>query len=663
MRVKTVRCLNYKRNITTWLLVMLFNNIFAQTNSYEHSLSDLGRYYVSKVEVNWHANSDSSLFYAREGLNRLKETDNLYDLALLHFSAGAAFSFAGQPDSALFYLNQCVDYSSTNRFDVLKHRALEQAGAIYADLKKFDQSLTILNQSLSFFESAGLPRNINSVLNNLGYLHYHQERYVMALSFFEKAATYNSQIVNIDPAAIALNQMSVGSIYNLLGDNFQDFYPEKSTTYYKTSIGFFETSLRDFQKLGHQMGVCYSLYNLTATYVDLKEFYKADSLLQHTIGCQNFPDDFLQIIPIHLKSEIIKARGDFEQARTILSGLLENKNSLWGSDHYHLAMIHYAELLRLSGLTDSAFNILTASGNWFLENENPFRAYKVSSTLADWYVKDGQNEKAIFYLQQAARLKNEVVKEINNEIFDELTLKYQNDVLKANLNAMEADQVMQKQRFRNTIILFGIILLLFITAFILLISTRKKNQALRRLADEKALSLERENQLHLAELEQNRLQDQLKQQENEKQQLEIQIKNQQLVYYTLREIAQTEFARKLSDQLSPFLQIISRKSDKEQFSEVLKEIRQEIKSNSMEQLEVMVKQMHSGFFEKLTAINPGLSRRELHFCALLRLNMSSKEISYQLKIELATVDRTRHNIRIKLNLQPHQNLNAFLMSV
>jgi ATP/maltotriose-dependent transcriptional regulator MalT len=169
--------------------------------------------------------------------------------------------------------------------------------------------------------------------------------------------------------------------------------------------------------------------------------------------------------------------------------------------------------------------------------------------------------------------------------------------------------------------------------------------------------------LHKAEIEQEQLRSDLAHGESQRHLLELRMKQQELTFYSLRQIAQSAFAGMLTDKLAPFIRKFSRKSDQADFYQIVEEIRREVNTDSMTELENMVKQMHSGFFEKLAEINPCLTRRELQFCALLRMNLSSKDIADLLKIELSTVDRTRYNIRKKLNLDPNQNLNGFLMTV
>jgi DNA-binding NarL/FixJ family response regulator len=83
----------------------------------------------------------------------------------------------------------------------------------------------------------------------------------------------------------------------------------------------------------------------------------------------------------------------------------------------------------------------------------------------------------------------------------------------------------------------------------------------------------------------------------------------------------------------------------------------------MKDFELLFTQLHGGFNEKLVAINPELTRIELQICALLRLNLSSKDIARLTNISLSTVEMTRHHIRQKLNLDQKISLTSHLISI
>ena len=113
----------------------------------------------------------------------------------------------------------------------------------------------------------------------------------------------------------------------------------------------------------------------------------------------------------------------------------------------------------------------------------------------------------------------------------------------------------------------------------------------------------------------------------------------------------------------PFNTCLRRKKDEEEFSRVLTEITREVSNDPLSDFEQIFIQMHGGFYEKLLEINRELSSSELQLCALLRMNLPSKEITNILNLSLSTIDQRRHNIRKKLGLSGDQNLVGFLITV
>ena len=57
-----------------------------------------------------------------------------------------------------------------------------------------------------------------------------------------------------------------------------------------------------------------------------------------------------------------------------------------------------------------------------------------------------------------------------------------------------------------------------------------------------------------------------------------------------------------------------------------------------------------------------LTSGDLRFCALLRLNMPTKEISKLLNISTRGVDAARYRLRKKFNLLPEESLTDFLIN-
>jgi AraC family transcriptional regulator, chitin signaling transcriptional activator len=82
----------------------------------------------------------------------------------------------------------------------------------------------------------------------------------------------------------------------------------------------------------------------------------------------------------------------------------------------------------------------------------------------------------------------------------------------------------------------------------------------------------------------------------------------------------------------------------------------------------------SGFEEKLQSVNhgvlielarwcPDLKPAELKVCALLRTQLSTKEIAPLLSVTERAVEKHRYNIRRKLGLPKEENLVAYLARI
>ncbi len=153
--------------------------------------------------------------------------------------------------------------------------------------------------------------------------------------------------------------------------------------------------------------------------------------------------------------------------------------------------------------------------------------------------------------------------------------------------------------------------------------------------------------------------------EAEQQALEakLEVQDQELIYQSLKQIYFSQLTNTIVEKLGPFRHKLGRKTDQEKFENTLEEVCREASHDPLAEFEQIFLQMHSGFYEKLIEINPEISRSELQLCALLRMNLPSKEIASLLFLSLSTIDQKRHQIRKKMGLESNQNLNNFLINI
>lgn len=68
------------------------------------------------------------------------------------------------------------------------------------------------------------------------------------------------------------------------------------------------------------------------------------------------------------------------------------------------------------------------------------------------------------------------------------------------------------------------------------------------------------------------------------------------------------------------------------------------------------------FFEKILKICPNLISSELEICALLKLNLTTKEIAIATNTTIRAIENKKHRIRKKINLPTETDLNLYIIS-
>ena len=151
--------------------------------------------------------------------------------------------------------------------------------------------------------------------------------------------------------------------------------------------------------------------------------------------------------------------------------------------------------------------------------------------------------------------------------------------------------------------------------------------------------------LRITELEQMKVENQFKQEELEKKalQLELELKDKELMTQTMWSIKQNELIGQVVDQVkgnSGIKSSILSTLNKNGYSE----------GQIWEEFEVRFQNVHNSFFKNLLERHPNLTSNERRLCAFLRLDMSTKEISALTGQSLRAIELGRIRLRKKLEL-------------
>ncbi|MBJ7880124.1 hypothetical protein [Gelidibacter salicanalis] len=146
--------------------------------------------------------------------------------------------------------------------------------------------------------------------------------------------------------------------------------------------------------------------------------------------------------------------------------------------------------------------------------------------------------------------------------------------------------------------------------------------------------------------------------EIQKQRELIEMKNKELASSALQLIEKDEFLKDLKSKIRVG-------SDKIKIHEINKVLRtvSSGNNNNWEEFKLRFIDVNKEFYDKVYEKYPNLSQGDQKICALIKLNLSSKDMARLLGISVESVHTSRHRIRKKMDLARSVNLEDFINSL
>jgi DNA-binding response OmpR family regulator/DNA-binding CsgD family transcriptional regulator len=144
----------------------------------------------------------------------------------------------------------------------------------------------------------------------------------------------------------------------------------------------------------------------------------------------------------------------------------------------------------------------------------------------------------------------------------------------------------------------------------------------------------------------------------------IKIKNNELTENALKIARHNQFTQLCLENIN---ELIANNDDAENSLKKLKDFKVLVQSsnviNNWSQFNEHFISIHPDFYRKLSIMHPELGASELKICALLKLNLSTKEIADITYRTPKTVKTTRARIRKKLELKSDSGLATYLIQI
>lgn len=245
------------------------------------------------------------------------------------------------------------------------------------------------------------------------------------------------------------------------------------------------------------------------------------------------------------------------------------------------------------------------------------------------YKNIGDYRKALAYFEQEVQLSDSLKGVEVKRNVAELETRYETEKKEQQIRELSLRSELDKKKLRALLgLVFASVLMIILLFYIIRIRRKAIIQQRELIA----------KQREVAFLNQEKLK------------FEIDQKNRELSSLALQMASKTEFINEIKSRI-----------DSVGVDRIIREI--EVGFNSdleWEAFRLRFEEVHPSFFRILKKQFPDLTSGELKLCALLQLNMTTKEIANINNITTAAVDKSRNRLRKKLNLPPDESLNDFL---
>ncbi len=325
-----------------------------------------------------------------------------------------------------------------------------------------------------------------------------------------------------------------------------------------------------------------------------------------------------------LREDFSAAKSYFDLALAQRKGAANAQNEAWL--YNELSQYFRTRSIGDSALyySEKAVSVLDSAGPFSFEQQ------RAVALLYKTYLAKGEFEKAAQYFEKYAAITDTLNLEDKRVNVEKLLIaeEYRN---KEKIRELEDS----KRQSRNYIILLMLLAVLLVLGFFLY---RFRNK-LKRANLEKQLALAKEKELNS----------------------NLQLKNKELIGKAMIEMHRTEIIDDILQDLKKVKLKAVKKETQDAIDFIAKRLKRDTATNIWEEFEMRFEQVHESFYKNLLHKHPDLSPRDKRLAALLKLNLTSKEIAQITGQTPKSVENARTRLRKKLHITNSQTeLSAYL---
>nr|NQU94414.1 transcriptional regulator [Bacteroidota bacterium] len=537
-------------------------------------------------------------------------------------------------------------------------------------------------QTLELVKKIKVKEEEAEVYNFIGRVYEQQGLYHLAMENYFNSLSLNEQLS--DSAAITWGLTDIGNIYYTQ----QDYTSAKD--YYQRALAFFEFS-------GNQYGIATIFNNLALVYEGLNDpdsaltYYNRALVIRQGIGnpaliahsylyigrIYEYRSDFKRALEFYQQSHDLYGQANSGTGQAQMHRYMGNIYHKLDSteacfENYQKALDYYTKFSHRANLANTYGDLANAC----LTAENLSQAIpnaknmlniskmhglliqqrRANYLLSETYRKLGRYKESLNYFKQYELIKDSIS---SQEVAETISkLEFMNEREKRNkvllIKENEIEFLERNERindFKKNALTVGIILLFVIG---ILIFSRQYNihkKNLEIIAKNREIQQNQVALMHAGKKEKQRLEQ------------ELNLKNVELTNFALHIVQKNDLLYGLKKKLQ-YLNKITEPEKSRKLNEVIASLIQNMKlKHELRQFQDKVDQVNSEFFKNLDQKYPELTENEKRLIALLRLNLSNKEIASLNNISVKGVEMGRYRLRKKFSMDPQANILEFVQGL
>ncbi|MEM6264602.1 MAG: tetratricopeptide repeat protein [Bacteroidota bacterium] len=583
----------------------------------------------------------------------------------------------GNADSIDAWVSQAITLAQEDEDQDLYFATVGKAASKYMAHGAYKKAETLLEDSWGQVQSKGSLAAKEKIASSRGELFRVLGRYEASQASEEMAIDYAVQLG--DSFLIAKNHLSLAlvllrrglfskaqqyfyqslSAFERFGDNYHVAFVNLNLGIFYGMNGndsvaakCFLSAVSEFRKMDHPRKLSYALINLGNSYNATSQYDKAQEVLEEALNLlEKHPDERAKLNCLNQIGRSLMRNDQAKAALPYLKEAVDMAEKSKNTYYLYLSYNYLAQAYNYLGRHQLALSFAQKAQ----EHSEALGPHQESpnalETLYITYRNLEQYEPAYFTLVQFMEVKDSLFNEAKSRQLARLQTEF--DVQQREREILLLEQEAETERLRKNAFGFGLLATVILGGLIVwnLITRQRKDREITARKQE----VEAEK-LKNAQLEKERLGTELSFKQRELEQKERELSSQIL------QLAQkNDLLRNLKEEVNR----ISPHLDKEGLA-ISRRLSHTLERNLSQEADWEVfldsfKSLHKDFFVHLSEQHSGLSANELRLIALMKMNLSSKEIADLLHVTDAAVKKSRYRLRKKLGISSEVNLQAYFV--